>query len=97
VQKAEKSLRYVLLVKFSNDTNVKFVLCILKVFPGQDRHKHLHKERSSTVESDKQLSQRRQVQFPEHNRSQIHDRAILLRFLGIILRALRLEVSVWIS
>ncbi len=30
-------------------------------------------------------------------RSQIHDRTILLRFLGIILRVLRIEVSVWIS
>jgi hypothetical protein len=37
---------------------------VLKVFPGQDRHKHSHKEHSSTVESDKQLSQCRQVQFP---------------------------------
>jgi hypothetical protein len=37
---------------------------VLKVFPGQDRHKHLHKEHSSTVGSDKQLSQCRQVQFP---------------------------------
>jgi hypothetical protein len=30
-------------------------------------------------------------------RSQIHDHTISLRFLGIILRVLRREVSVWIS
>jgi hypothetical protein len=30
-------------------------------------------------------------------RSQIHEHTILLRFLDIILRVLRLEVSVWIS
>jgi hypothetical protein len=29
-------------------------------------------------------------------RSQIHGRAISLRFLGIFLRGLRLEVSVWV-
>jgi hypothetical protein len=31
------------------------------------------------------------------SRSRIHERTILLRFLGIILRVLRLEVPVWIS
>jgi hypothetical protein len=31
------------------------------------------------------------------HRSRIHERTISLRFLGIILRVLRLEVSVWIS
>jgi hypothetical protein len=30
-------------------------------------------------------------------RSRIHERTITLRLLGIILRGLRLEVSVWIS
>jgi hypothetical protein len=30
-------------------------------------------------------------------RSRIHERTVSLRFLGIILRVLRLEVSVWIS
>jgi hypothetical protein len=30
-------------------------------------------------------------------RTRIHERTITLRFLGIILRVLRLEVSVWIS
>jgi hypothetical protein len=29
--------------------------------------------------------------------SRIHERTISLRFLGIILRVLRIEVSVWIS
>jgi hypothetical protein len=29
------------------------------------------------------------------SRSRIHERAILLRFLGIILRVLRLEISVY--
>jgi hypothetical protein len=33
----------------------------------------------------------------KENRSQIHERTILLRILGIIFSVLRLEVSVWIS
>jgi hypothetical protein len=32
-----------------------------------------------------------------HSRSRIHERTITLRFLGITLKVLRLEVSVWIS
>jgi hypothetical protein len=31
------------------------------------------------------------------NRDQIYERRITLRFLGVILRVLRLEISVWIS
>jgi hypothetical protein len=34
------------------------------------------------------------LKIPIRNRSQIHERTILLRFLGIILRVLRLEASV---
>jgi hypothetical protein len=37
------------------------------------------------------------VLFEHKNGSQIHEGTISLRFLGIILRILRLEVSVWSS
>jgi hypothetical protein len=37
------------------------------------------------------------AEFKDFLRSRIHEQILSLRFLGIILRVIRLEISVWIS
>ncbi len=70
-------------------------LDVFKQVHNFSTYRYRNSKKKASGKFDKVLTIDRAVELL--NRSRIHERPISLRLLGIILRVLRLEVSVWIS